>query len=577
MNIKFLSTLQTEKGIAIALNIIPILITKSVLAQSPPSGVTLPPDTPEILERTLPQPPQFPQTPPPQLPSPAPRLEVPPTPSPEIPTPTGDRFLVNKIEVLGSTVLQDEITALTEAFANREVTFEDLIQLRTDITQLYINNGYVTSGAFLPVNQDITRGVVTIQVVEGELERIDISGLQRLRSEYVRSRLEIATKPPVNQQRLERALQLLQIDPLIRQVNAELTAGSTAGRNILQVSLQEAPPFTAGLTTDNRQSPSIGSLQGSVFATHNNLLGFGDRLSAEYGITEGLDIYDINYTIPVNASNSTLGLRYGNSNSRIIEDPFRDFDIKSDTRTFSVSFRQPISQTPTNEFGLSLVFDLRRSRTFLLDETFSFTEGPDNGESRVSVVRFAQDWVDRGTTRVLAARSQFSFGIDAFDATINNTGTDGRFFSWLGQFQWVQQLSPRILLLSRLDVQLTPDSLLSLERFGLGGVDTVRGYRQNEIVADNAILGSVEVRFPLTSDPNILQIAPFIDLGTAWNNRFPDPDPTTLAGLGLGLRWLVSPNLALRLDYGVPLISIDDRGNSLQDQGLYFSLRYQPF
>ncbi|MES1023166.1 ShlB/FhaC/HecB family hemolysin secretion/activation protein [Gloeocapsa sp. BRSZ] len=576
MNINILSTPQTEKGIAIALSIVPILITKSVLAQSAPSGVTLPPDTPETIERTIPQPPQPPQTPP-ELPSPAPRLEVPPTPSPETPPLIGDRFLVNRVEVLGSTVLQDEIAELTEAFANREVTFEDLIQLRTDITQLYIDNGYVTSGAFLPVNQDITSGVVTIQVVEGELERIDIDGLQRLRSEYVRSRLENASKTPVNQQRLERALQLLQIDPLIRQVNAELTAGSTAGRNVLQVSLQEAPPFTAGLTTDNRQSSSIGSLQGSVFATHNNLLGFGDRLSAEYGVTEGLDIYDINYAIPVNARNGTLGLRYGNSDSRIIEDPFRDFDIKSDTRTLSLSFRQPVSQTPTNEFGLSLAFDLRRSRTFLEGEPFSFNEGPDNGESRVSVVRFAQDWVDRGTTRVLAARSQFSFGIDAFDATINDTGTDGRFFSWLGQFQWVQQLSPRIVLLSRIDAQLTPDSLLSLERFGLGGVDTVRGYGQNEIVADNAILGSVEVRFPLTSDPNRLQIAPFFELGTAWNNRFPNPDPTTLAGLGLGLRWLVSPSLALRLDYGIPLIAVHNQGNSLQDNGFYFSLRYQPF
>ncbi|OKH25035.1 ShlB/FhaC/HecB family hemolysin secretion/activation protein [Chroogloeocystis siderophila] len=576
MNIDILGKLQTEKGIAIALSIIPILITKSVLAQSPPSGVTLPPDTPETIERTIPQPPQPPQTPP-ELPSPAPRLEVPPTPSPETPPPIGDRFVVNKVEVLGSTVLQDEIAELTQAFTNREVTFEDLIQLRTDITQLYINNGYVTSGAFLPVNQDITSGIVTIQVVEGELERINVDGLQRLRSEYVRSRLELATKTPVNQQRLERVLQLLQIDPLIRQVNAELTAGSTAGRNVLQVSLQENPPFTAGLNTDNRQSPSIGSLQGSVFATHNNLLGFGDRLSAEYGITEGLNIYDINYTIPVNASNGTLALRYGNSDSRIIEDPFRDFDIKSDTRTLSLSFRQPVSQTPTNEFGLSLAFDLRRSRTFLLGEPFSFNEGPDNGESRVSVIRFAQDWVDRGTTRVLAARSQFSFGIDAFDATINDTGTDGQFFSWLGQFQWVQQLSTRIVLLSRIDAQLTPDSLLSLERFGLGGVDTVRGYGQNQIVADNAILGSVEVRFPLTSDPNRLQIAPFVEIGTAWNNRFPNPDPATLAGLGVGLHWLVSPSLALRLDYGIPLIAVTNQGNSLQDNGFYFSLRYQPF
>jgi len=30
-------------------------------------------------------------------------------------------------------------------------------------------------------------------------------------------------------------------------------------------------------------------------------------------------------------------------------------------------------------------------------------------------------------------------------------------------------------------------------------------------------------------------------------------------------------------DVGIPLITAEDRGNSLQENGLYFSLRYQPF
>lgn len=195
----------------------------------------------------------------------------------------------------------------------------------------------------------------------------------------------------------------------------------------------------------------------------------------------------------------------------------------------------------------------------------------------MTAIRFSQDWVNCGSRRVLAARSQLSLGIDAFDTTINNTGTDGRFFSWLGQFQWVQQLSPRNLLVARIDTQLTLDSLLSLERFSIGGVDTVRGYQQNQLVADNGILGSVEVRLPLTSNPRILQIAPFFEIGTVWNNEEIDPNPTTIASLGLGLNWLVTPNLSLGLDYGIPLISSGDQGNSLQENGFYFSLRYQPF
>lgn len=550
----------------------------SVMAQSsPPPGVTIPPIAPGRVDQTLPRPSESPRPLPAQPPTP-PILQPPPPQQPPREAPSSDRFLIQKINVQGNTVLQSEIAALVQRYQNREITFEDLLGLRSQIVQLYVNNGYVNSGAFIPNNQDLSSGIVQIQIVEGELEGIEIGGLRRLRQGYVRSRLQRATTTPLNQRRLEEALQLLQLDPLIEQVNAELVAGSTPGRNILRVNLREAPAFRGAIAIENNQSPSLGSIQGSVELSQNNLLSLGDRLSARYGRTEGLNLYDINYSIPINASNGTLNFRYNNGNSRIIEDEFRDLGIRSNTQTYSLSLRQPLSRTPTTEFALSLGIDLRRSQTYILeDRPFSFTEGPENGESNVTVIRFVQDWVDRGNRSVLAVRSQFSFGINAFDATINDSGTDGQFFAWLGQFQWVQQLSPRNLLVARVDAQLTPDSLLSLERFSLGGIDTIRGYRQNQLVADNGVLGSVEVRIPLTSNPSVLQLVPFAEVGTVWNNRETDPDPATLASLGLGLRWLIMPNLSLRLDYGIPLISIRDRGNSLQDNGFYFSVRYQPF
>ncbi|MCP6762179.1 MAG: ShlB/FhaC/HecB family hemolysin secretion/activation protein [Fischerella sp. CENA71] len=556
-----------------------ILFPHFSYAQSTPPGVKIPPTTPDIIERTLPQPTISP-SPPPLFPSPSPTpFPSSPTPQPpDVTFPTTESFFVKTIEVLGSTVLQNEITKLKQSFENKQVTFAELIQLRSGITKLYIKNGYITSGAFLPSNQDITDGVVQIQVVEGELEKIELSGLKRLQPGYVRSRLEKAATIPLKQQRLEKALQLLQIDPLIQRVNAELTAGSSPGRNILQVKITEAPAFHAGVFTANNQSPSIGSVQIGAFIAHDNLSGLGDRLNAEYGITEGLNLYDINYSIPVNAMNGTIGLRVSNSDSRIIENIFRNLDIKSETQTYSLSFRQPLYRSAQTEFAVGIALDLRRSQTFLLgDIPFSFSEGPENGESKVTVIRFSQDWVERTATRVLAARSQFSLGIDAFDATINNTGTDGRFFSWLGQFQWVQRLSPQTSLVARVNAQLTPDSLLPIEQFVIGGVDTVRGYRQNEIVADNGITFSIEIRIPLISNPNTLQIAPFFDVGTAWNHRGGTPEPQTIAGLGLGLLWQPSRDLNLRLDYGIPLRAIDDRGDTLQDKGLYFLLQYQPF
>jgi hemolysin activation/secretion protein len=492
--------------------------------------------------------------------------------------PSGEGVLIKKIEIVGSpTVLQREIAELVKKYEGKEVTFEDLLNLRASITQLYISKGYITSGAFL-LNQLLDQGIVQIQVVEGTLEQIEINGLTRLRDRYVRSRLEGATKAPLNRQRLEEALQLLQLDPLIAQVNAELTAGTGPGRNLLRVTLQEASPLHVGFAIANDQPPSVGSIAGSVFVSDDNLLGFGDRLTASYGKTEALDLYSFSYTVPFNALNGTASISYGNNSSEIIEEPFQDLGIRSKTRTLSFNVRQPVQRSPSSEVALSLGLDLRRSQTFILNDIpFSFSEGPDNGESKVSVLRFAQDWTNRSATRVLAARSQFSLGLNAFDATINDIGTDGRFFAWLGQFQWVQQLSPRVVLISRVAAQLTPDSLLSLERFSLGGIDTVRGYRQNQLVSDNGVVGSLELRFPLTKNSSLLQLTPFVEVGSAWNNRGANPDPQTIASLGLGVRWLVSPGFEARVDYGIPLVSVGDYDNSLQDNGLFFSLRYQPF
>jgi hemolysin activation/secretion protein len=98
---------------------------------------------------------------------------------------------------------------------------------------------------------------------------------------------------------------------------------------------------------------------------------------------------------------------------------------------------------------------------------------------------------------------------------------DGEFFAWLGQFQWVRRFDPwGAQLVFRTDVQLAEDPLLSLEQFAMGGHATVRGYRENELVRDNGIISSLEVRVPLWSDTPgrpMVELAPFFDWGNSWN------------------------------------------------------------
>jgi len=479
------------------------------------------------------------------------------------------------IEVVGNTVLQGEIDQQVACYEGQQITLSDLFNLRSQITQLYIDNDYITSGAFIPNNQ-LLEGTVRVQVIEGGVEDVQVNGLSRLRDRYVSSRLRGASAP-LNQEKLRESLQLLQLDPNIETVNAELTAGSRPGESLLILDLEEPNPFDIFTSTDNLRSPSVGSFGANVSGSYRNLLGIGDVFSATYGLTEGLDIYDLALTFPVNSFDGSLRFGYSNSGSRIVEDTFRDVGIRSDTNTLSLGFRQPIFRSPSQAFALGLDFDRRRSQSFILDDVpFSFSEGPDEGLSRISALRFSQEWTNRGADRVLAARSQFNLGLDIFDATNNASGPDGEFFSWLGQFQWVEQFSPSVLSLFKVNAQLTPDSLLPLERFSLGGVGTVRGYPQNQLVSDNAVNASAELRIPLTKNPNVLQVTPFLEAGAGWNNSGGRLGSNVLVGTGAGLRWQASPNLFLRADYGIPLVGISDRGSSLQDNGFYFSVTYQP-
>ncbi len=323
--------------------------------------------------------------------------------------------MVKDIQVTGSNVLQAEIQELIKRskLKYRTATFADLVCLRSRITALYLQNGYLTSGAFLVNNQDLSQGIVRIQVVEGELEEIQITGLNHLSENYVRSRINLAATTPLNQQSLETALQLLILNPIIATVSAELTAGKRPGSSVVLLDIQEADAFSTNLAVNNYRSPSIGEIQGSVNLTHNNLFGFGDRLNTNYDFTQGLDLYNFSYSLPWNSYDSTLGFSYDNSNSEIIEAQFRNLDIQSETETISFNLYQPLLRSPNQEFTLSFGLDLRRRRTFLQGEPFAFPLGGQDGESNATVLRFFQDWVHRNTQSVLAARSQFNIGIDA--------------------------------------------------------------------------------------------------------------------------------------------------------------------
>ncbi|MFS0517647.1 ShlB/FhaC/HecB family hemolysin secretion/activation protein [Nostoc sp. UIC 10607] len=549
-----------------------------------------------ILSQQLPppqdvQPPSLSPPPSPELPQPLPppaELFPPsvPTPKPEEPLPGNfpQTIVVERFEVIGSTVFSPEELALATAeFTKRPISLTEVYQARSKITDLYVQNGYITSGAYIPP-QTIQSGVVKIQVVEGKLEDIQITGTRRLNPNYVRSRLAIATTAPLNRQRLLEALQLLQINPLIQNVSAELSAGSRTGASLLEVKVSEAKTFSSQIVLDNGRSPSVGSFRRRLQLNEANLLGLGDALGIAYTNTDGSNSFDASYTLPLNPRNGTLTFNYGITSSNVIEPPFNVLDIQSDSRYYELTFRQPIVQTPTQEFALGLTASRRESEASYIDiERLPFPGlgADEQGRTRVSALRFFQEWTSRNSREVIALRSQFNLGIDVLNPTINQTPPDSRFFAWQGQAQWARLLAPETLLLLRLNTQLASRTLLPLEQFGLGGQDSIRGYRQDYLLTDNGTLVSAEVQVPILRLPQIdstLQVIPFVDFGVGWNSSAREnPDPNTLASVGLGLRWSQGDRFTVRLDWGIPLVSVNSNDRTLQENGLYFSLFYNPF
>ncbi|MGB3769223.1 MAG: ShlB/FhaC/HecB family hemolysin secretion/activation protein [Phormidesmis sp.] len=495
-----------------------------------------------------------------------------------------ETFVVNGIELAGSSVFTTEDFAdLFAEYTGRPITFNELLQLRSAVTDRYVEAGFLTSGAFIPP-QTLEDGLVTVQVIEGEIEEIEIVGTRRLKPGYIRSRLGIAAKPPINADRLLEALQRLQIDPLIETVSADLQAGVRPGTSILRVEVTEADSFGLTVGLDNGRSPNIGSNRRQISLSEGNLLGIGDRAFASYANTDGSNSLDLGYSVPVGPYNTRLNIDGGISESRVIDDTFDVLEISSDAHYYEVGVTHPLIETPTEELTLGLALAHRESQTRLgIDNIGPFPLSPgadENGETKVTALRFSQAWTKRSQQQVLAARSQFNLGLDLLDAT-NNEGDvpDSQFFSWRGQGQWVRLLSENSLFFLRGDLQLAANSLLSSEQFGLGGGQSVRGYRQDALLRDNGASLSAEARFPVLkfSDDSIVQITPFLDAGAAWNNRNNPSGNNVLVGTGLGLLWQQSDNLSARLDYGIPLVNIDSTGDSLQDDGIYFSIQYDLF
>lgn len=245
----------------------------------------------------------------------------------------------------------------------------------------------------------------------------------------------------------------------------------------------------------------------------------------------------------------------------------------------------PLINTLSQTLRVGVTFSYRHSRSWLFGVGTPFSPGVEpDGQARVSVARLIQDYSWRGARRAVAVRSTLSLGLEALDATWHDEGPldgqpDGDFVSWIGQFQYAQRIGEAgDQLIVRSNVQWADNALLPMEQFSIGGVNSVRGYRENQLVRDQGYFVSLEYRHPLPfgrESGQQLELRLFADTGGGWYKGGEGHDTLSSAALAMHWQWRrfdATLSWAYRFD-AVPEPSEHD----WQDDGINFQLRAAVF
>ena len=453
--------------------------------------------------------------------------------------------------------------------------------MRQKLTQLYIDAGYINSGAVI-TEDAFKNGILRIKMIEGRLDEIHIKGQGRLREGYIKNRLQDDSNQPLNLQDLQERFQMLLADPLISQMKGTLLPGLTSGHSILDVEVIRAQPYYLTLFGDNYRSPSIGAeafgLTGQLF----NLSGLGDAIDFIFITSEGSNRYAGGFSVPINDWGTVANFHFDEGDSMIIEQPIKRINIRSEVHNLEGAISHLFINKFNQQLNVGLSLATRENETTLDGRPFSFIPGEPTGRNQATVWRVFQYYMQRWEQQVFAFRSTFSVGMSALGATrkTSNNFPSSEFFAWLGQAQYAYRLfydGGQFVL--RGNAQFSDSPLLPLERISIGGVGTVRGYRENYLVTDNGFSLSAEYHWLLIGGTDFnakhhFTLIPFVDYGEAWNiSRYESGVQRHLLSVGLGFNWQYNPvSLDLFYGYAINRPKTNTHGD-LQDQAIHFQIR----
>ena len=475
-------------------------------------------------------------------------LQIDGIPEPELDGQDGQRFLVEGFRITNAKRFSEaELQAQLKDFSQQTLSIKGLNSAAALITGYYRARGYFVANAYVPA-QEIKDGIVEIKVLEGGLDRLEISPLEsnlRLDTGVSQSIMRNALQQDgvLRERDVERGLLLLNDLPGIN-ARATLRPGSSLGTTLLMTQIAEGPLLAGDISLDNYGMEYTGEGRLNAGLNLNDPLGRGDLASVRTTRSSYTDYWRLSYVLPLGNDGLKLGVAGSVSTFRLCCE-FSALESKGFSEVATLNAALPFILEGNRRLYGSVALEAKR----LVNKSVA---GLTN-DSRIRLLTLGLTGNHSDSLRRGSSNYALSLGLGhlqiaapdyaaAFDQETARTAGD--FVKLNYSFGRAQSLNSHWSLNATVSGQLSVKNLPSSEQFVLGGPFGVRAYPQGEAFGDEGIVLNLEVRRNLLPG---LSLSVFADHGeirqhhNTWANRQPinppKPNSYRLNGVGTGLSW----------------------------------------
>lgn len=522
-------------------------------------------------------------------------------------------FEIDRYQVEKNTVLpMEKVSEIVSAYTGLKQRFADVEKARLALERAYHQAGYPTVLVTVP-EQTIEGGVVRLEVIESTLGQVEIVGNRYFMHRYILNRLPslrpaaLLYEPAVTEE-----LNRINANPDL-EVTPVLSVGEIPGTVDLKLQVDDRLPLHGALEWNNRGTPNTPRHRLSATLQYSNLFDrdhIGTFQTTQTPEDWGeVAVYSVSYLIPLQRRGHLIAVYAARSDSKSVLDGSSVSIVTGDIAfagNSTIVGGRYIFSLPEKEGArdqLSFGIDYKR----LGQNQADFTGDPGAPPvlitphlyyAPLSAAYTGSRFDERQATTFSASLRGYVAGMvpggnkddfagDArepddpnnlptfFDnIPANRQGSSGTFAVLQAGIEHTRQLPERFVLTGKVDGQLATEPLISAEQYFAGGIDTVRGYLENEGLGDDALHGSIELLssplpeiFPPSWKQN-LRLAVYYDAAYLWVREAPagQKDRFALAGFGLGMRLGLTDYIQARLDHAWAI-----RETRLTEKGDWFT------